>query len=716
MTAASFSSSTGPSSPHHGPSSRSAPSQRLGRVGPMDARALLDGLNDAQREAVTTEAAPLCILAGAGTGKTRVLTRRIAYRCATGSADPRHVLALTFTRKAAGELGTRLRDLGLRDRLAAGTFHALAFAQLRSHWADTRQTAPELLERKLPVLARAVRGMSFKGFQLVDVIGEIEWAKARLVSPARYPEEAARAGRRGPLAPDQIAQIYERYEAEKRSQRKIDFDDLLWQCTAAIERDADFGAAQRWQFRHLFVDEFQDVNPLQLRLLAAWRGDRADLCVVGDPNQAIYTWNGADPRYLGEFDRWFPGGSTVPLSTNYRSSPQVLATANRLLDCGGLKGVRLAATRPDGPVPSVDSYADARTEARAIARAVLDRHGPGSAWSHQAVLVRTNAQTLLVAEACKQVNVPVRLRGQTPYLELPEVKDALRALQRRRGPLAEGLAALEMALHPEAELGDVAEGEDDLSDAELARLRNLEELLRLSGEYTAEDRAPTAAGFVAWLAATVGAEDRDDRSDAVDVMTFHAAKGLEWPIVHVAGVEKGLVPITHAKTGEALDEERRLLYVALTRAERELRISWAQERTFGTRTANRRPSPYLDDLQPLLDALEAGVAPADAGARLPEVRQAVRAARGSRSGPTGRDSLTAEADIAVFEDLKRWRAGRAKAANVPAYVVFDDKTLAALASSRPADPPALLDVPGIGPVKAERFGAEVLEIVGRHET
>ena len=291
-------------------------------------------------------------------------------------------------------------------------------------------------------------------------------------------------------------------------------------------------------------------------------------------------------------------------------------------------------------------------------------------------------------------------------------------LQRRRGPLAEGLAALDAVLHPESEPGQRQDGDDDgggdLSDAELSRLRNLEELLRLAAEFSADDRAPTVPGFLAWLAATVGAEERDDRGDAVDVVTFHAAKGLEWPIVHVAGVEKGLVPITHAKTGEALDEERRLLYVAITRAERELRLSWAQERMFGTRTATRRPSPYLDDLQPLLDALEAGMAPADAGARLPEVRQAVRAARGTRAGPTGRDSLTAEADIAVFEDLKRWRAGRAKAANVPAYVVFDDKTLAALASSRPASAPALLRVPGIGPVKAERFGAEVLEIVERH--
>ncbi|MEY2435505.1 MAG: ATP-dependent helicase UvrD/PcrA [Acidimicrobiaceae bacterium] len=684
----------------------------------MEADALLEGLNDAQRRAVTSDAAPLCILAGAGTGKTRVLTRRIAYRCATGAADPRHVIALTFTRKAAGELATRLRGLGLRDRMAAGTFHAIAYAQLRNHWADKGQAPPELLERKLPVLARAVRGLSFKGFQLVDVIGEIEWAKARLVSPARYAEEATKAGRHPPLAPQQVASIYERYELEKRNQRKIDFDDILWQCTAAIERDADFGAAQRWQFRHFFVDEFQDVNPLQLRLLSAWRGDRADLCVVGDPNQAIYTWNGADPGFLGAFDRHFPGGETVPLSTNYRSSPQVLATANRLLDCGGLKGVRLHPTRGDGPVPSVDVYADAQSEARAIARALLDRHGPGTAWSHQAVLVRTNAQTVLVAEACKAVNVPVRVRGQTPYLELPEVRDALHALQRRRGPLAEGLAALDAVLHPESEPGMPNDGDDDgegeLSDAELTRLRNLEELLRLAAEYSADDRAPTVAGLLAWLAATVGAEERDDRGDAVDVVTFHAAKGLEWPIVHVAGVEKGLVPITHAKTGEALDEERRLLYVAITRAERELRLSWAQERMFGTRTATRRPSPYLDDLQPLLDALEAGMAPADAGARLPEVRQAVRAARGTRAGPTGRDSLTAEADIAVFEDLKRWRAGRAKAANVPAYVVFDDKTLAALASSRPASAPALLRVPGIGPVKAERFGAEVLEIVERH--
>jgi DNA helicase-2/ATP-dependent DNA helicase PcrA len=672
----------------------------------VESDTLLEGLNDAQRQAVTTDAAPLAIIAGAGSGKTRVLTRRIAYRCLERTADARHVLALTFTRKAAGELAGRLRQLGLRDHVAAGTFHALAYAQLRGWWADRGTPPPELLERKARLLGRLLGRNS--SVQAIDVAGEIEWAKARLVPPGAYAAAAVRAARRPPVEPARMADLYQRYEEEKRQQRQVDFDDLLWLCVRAVETDSDFAAAQRWRFRHLFVDEFQDVNPLQFRLLNAWRGDRPDLCVVGDPHQAIYSWNGADPKLLREFDQLVPGASTVALEQNYRSSPQVIATANRVLDSGAVAGLRLRATRPDGPVPTVRSMADDRSEARGVARAVLDRHRPGVAWS-QAVLTRTNAQTVLIAEACRAVGVPVRVRGQRPFLELPEVREAIRSMHRSRAPLAEHLAALEERLSASEEQ------ETSLSDAELDRVRNLEELLRLAAEYTADDRTPNVAGFSAWLSTTVGRDEAGTPGDAVDLATFHAAKGLEWPIVHLAGLEDGLVPIGHARTDEAIAEERRLFYVAVTRAERELRMTWAAERTFGAKVVRRRPSPYLDDLEPLLDALAAGTAPGDAARALPAVRATVRAARGSR-GPRGRagpDNLD-PADRPLFDALRIWRTQRAKAAGVPAYVIFDDKTLVAVATRRPRDPHALRSVPGIGPVKSERFAGEVLEIVGLH--
>ncbi len=672
----------------------------------MESGALLEGLNDQQREAVTTDAAPLAIIAGAGSGKTRVLTRRIAYRCMTGSADPRHVLALTFTRKAAGELGNRLRHLGLRDHVSAGTFHAVAYAQLRGWWADRGTPAPALLDRKVRVLARLL-GRN-QPVQAVDVAGEIEWAKARMVSPDGYAAAALQAGRRPPMDPARMAEVYRRYEDEKRQQRQVDFDDLLWLSVRAMESDTDFASAQRWRYRHLFVDEFQDVNPLQFRLLGAWRGDRPDLCVVGDPHQAIYSWNGADAKLLRELGKHIPGTVTVALERNYRSSPQVIATANCLLDAGAVAGLRLIATRPEGPVPVIRAMADDRSEARGIARALLDRHRPGVTWSHQAVLTRTNAQTVLIAGACRAVGVPVRVRGQLPFLDVPEVREALRAMQHSRVPLSEQLAALEAR---------VSATDDDAaaSDAELERRRNLDELLRLGSEFSGGDRAPDVAGFAAWLATTVGRDDAGTVSDAVDLATFHAAKGLEWPIVHLAGVEDGLVPIGHARTDEAAAEERRLFYVAVTRAERELRMTWAAERTFGAKVMRRRPSPYLGDLEPLLDALAAGVAPADAAGKLPALRDTMHAARGTRGPKTRGDKADlAPADKQLFDELRLWRTQRAKAAGVPAYVIFDDKTLIAVATRRPNDPASLRTVPGIGPVKSERFAGEVLEIVGRH--
>ena len=682
----------------------------------MPADALLEGLNDAQREAVTSQASPLVILAGAGSGKTRVLTRRIAHRCRTDSADPRRVVALTFTRKAAGELGSRLRALGQRDTIAAGTFHAMAYAQLRQRWADRRVQPPTLLERKGQILGRLLGRSS--GVKAIDTAGEIEWAKARMITPADYPREAVAAGRRPPLDPHAMAQLYERYEQEKRSQRMVDFDDLLRLCADAIEGDAEFAATQRWQFRHLFVDEFQDVNPLQFRLLEAWRGDRPDLCVVGDPNQAIYSWNGADPSLITKLASRIPGTETITLERNYRSSPQIVATANRVLECAAVATLRLRATRPEGPIPTVRSHESDSAEARSIARAIARHRGPDAPWSHHAVLTRTNAQTVLLSEALRTAGVPVRVRGQTPFLQLTEIREALRTMQRSRAPFREAMADLALRLPATTDVDDLdldleRTAPPSLSDAELARIHNLEELLRLANEYVADDREPNAPGFQTWLNATVGTDEAGGNADAVDVATFHAAKGLEWPVVHLAGIEAGLVPIGHAQTPEAAAEERRLFYVAVTRAERELTLHWAAERTFGTRLLRRKPSPFLDEIEPLLEALRRGAAPADASSHLPNVRDTVRAAAGKRPG-TRAGATLAPGDQALFDALRSWRSQRAKAASVPAFVIFDDKTLTELASRRPSDKASLLRIPGIGPVKLERYGDDLLTVVAEH--
>ncbi len=641
----------------------------------LDPGALLSGLNDAQREAVTSTATPLCVHAGAGSGKTRVLTRRIAHRATTGSLDPRHTLALTFTRKAAGELRSRLRSLGLRDDVAAGTFHATAFAQLRARWAERGTEAPQLLERKVGFVGGLLRDRDLAQ----DVVGEIEWASARLVSPDDYPEAATEAGRRPPLPLPEMAQVLRRYGERKHEAGMVDFDDLLRLAIRAMTHDAESAAAYRWRYRHLFVDEFQDVNPLQHRLLRAWLGDGDDLFVVGDPHQAIYGWNGADARYIDLFldvypARRYPDAAVLRLADNYRSTPQVLAVAGTILDTA-----RMVAHRPDGDLPVVVEHLDGRAEAKAIARDLRARHGQGRPWSTQAVLVRTNALAASIGEALTAADIPHHLRGSEHLLSRPAVRTVLQRLAREPYELV--LGEVRMALD---EADDEA-GADDLAT-----------LLALRREYEALDPAPSGPAFAAWLVAAVRSGD-GDHGDVVDVSTFHAAKGLEWPVVHLAGLEAGLVPISFAKTDEARAEERRLLYVAVTRAEEEVRLNWAVVRD----GRDRRPSPYLADIEDAIADLAAGRVPADGATRAREARARLRA---TRSAPPAEAS-------ALVEALRAWRTQKAREAAVPAYVILHDKTLHALADARPGSHRELLALPGLGPVKVQRFGDDLLEVV-----
>jgi DNA helicase-2/ATP-dependent DNA helicase PcrA len=678
----------------------------------VDADGLLDGLDPSQRRAVTSAAQPLAIIAGAGSGKTRVLTRRIAHRCLTGDADARHVLALTFTRRAAEELDSRLRTFGLRDLPAAGTFHAVAYAQLRTRWAANGAAAPTVLDRKGRLLARILGGTT--RVSPGDLATEIEWAKARLVDPDGYALAAQQADRRLAVEPQRVAEWFRRYEQDKRKRGVVDFDDLLALTADAIDADPTFAAAQRWRFRHLFVDEYQDLNPLQERLLRSWLGDRRDLAVVGDPNQAIYSWNGADPSYLRDFARHHPGAEVIELEHSYRSTPQILATAAAVLDDGRRGTTPLIAHRPDGPPPTVVGYATDADEASGIARAIHDHHLPGRPWSAQAVLVRTNAQTSVIEAALRRAAIPHRVRGAKQLLDDPEVRDLLRRFDGLREPLATTLADLDVrvgTLREELRAGEELDEETELevlapdeATAVGRRLAAYEQVLRLGHDLLVVEPTARTEGFSGWLRATLNDEGRD-QGDAVSILTFHAAKGLEWPVVHLAGLEAGLVPITHARTPAARDEERRLLYVALTRGADVVRCTWAAQRTFGLQSFERRPSPYL----PRLREATAELADAVAGTLDPE--PGLQASRSALDRPPPPPVAELEDDHAVRVTLQSWRAEIARRAGARPTVVLSDKAIEALVRSRPATPDDLARVRDVGPSVRERHGGALLDLL-----
>jgi superfamily I DNA/RNA helicase len=610
------------------------------------AEELLVDLTPAQREAVASEAAPLIVVASAGAGKTRVLTRRIGYRVAGGTADPGHVLALTFTRKAAGEMQERLHRLGMREQIAAGTFHSVASAQLRRWWADRRRTPPTLLERKGRLLGTLVSARpALSSAPVSDLAGQIEWAKARMVTPERFAEVARTHGRAMPagVPASEIAALYERYEHEKTRRGLVDFDDILAGCADAMERDPSFAAAQRWRWRHLFVDEFQDLNPLQFRLLMGWLGSSADFCAVGDPNQAIYGWNGADVGLLSRVSEQWPEASVVNLDDNHRCTPQIVRAAASVLGAGG---IRLSSSATNGSEPTVRCYASDSAEAQGVALAVRRAHSDGRRWSDLAVLARTNAQLAPLRDALAAAGVPFWA--------------------------------------PSAEL-EGAEGE----------LRS------------AAGRSSAGPG----------------ESDVVTLCSFHRAKGLEWESIWVVGLEAGLVPIARAATARATEEERRLLYVALTRAGRDLHCSWARTRTFGGRPVPREPSPWLDLISPSRLAGTSGDGQ-DVQAEVDFWRGRLRAQRqdlaghdrsaARRRGRANREAARwPEPDPEIVADLRSWRSQAARASGVPAYVILHDATISAVASLRPRDTDELVQVPGLGPVKVARYGPTLLAIVAK---
>jgi DNA helicase-2/ATP-dependent DNA helicase PcrA len=643
---------------------------------------------------------PVRILAGAGTGKTRTITHRTAYALASGEVPASAVLTVTFTRRAAGELRDRLRHLGVPP-VQASTFHAAALRQLGYFWPRVHGEAlPPLLDRRLPTVARAatrVLRRSLPPGQLSDITSEVDWAKASLVPAARYAQAARRTRREAPLEPDTIADIFDAYEALKGDQ--LDFDDLLTRAAQLLWEDEGVGSEFRARYRWFSIDEYQDTSPAQQQLLEAWLGDQAagspELCVVGDVSQTIYTFAGADADHLLDFERRYPDAATVRLVRDYRSTPQVVDVANRVLDAArgpsARLAIRLVGQRPAGPSPRLEQYASDEDEASAVAERVAALLGQGIPAREIAVLVRTNARAEVYEEALDSLSIPYVLRGATWFFDRPEVRSVLGQLRRRaltehgERPAQEAVGTL---------LAGLGHG-DEPPRGETARQRweSIDSLARMAAGEDAADL--TLREWVALMTARAAA-GHSPADDAVTVATLHAAKGLEWDAVFVVGVSEGRLPIRFAETPAEIEEERRLFYVGVTRAREHLWVSWA-----------RTPSRFLDGLRP---REVVGRTSPRAGGGSRRSRGPGRAGHPGTAGSTPAVPLT-ESQKALLDQLREWRLTVSRAANTPAFTVFTDATLAGIATSRPTTVPALLAVKGVGPAKAERYGDAVLDIV-----
>src|SRR4051794_25084845 len=571
---------------------------------------VLAGLDPEQRTAVTAPAGPVCILAGAGTGKTRAITHRIAHRALTGDVSPRHVLAVTFTARAAAEMRARLAQLGA-GAVQARTFHAAALRQLRyfaPRLFDGR-AMPELMESKIRLVGLAAARANLRADRAVarDLASEIEWAKACMVEPGEYPVAAAKARREPPHEPAKVAEVFAAYETLKRRQGVIDFEDMLRAAVWAIEEHADVAEQVRAQYRHFVVDEYQDVNPLQQRLLDAWLGGRDDLTVVGDASQTIYSFTGATSAYLIDFPRRWRDAVVVRLVRDYRSTPQVVGLANAVIrQARGTEArlrLELQGQRPPGPEPDLKIFPDEPGEAAAVARRCAQLIAAGTPASEIAVLFRTNAQSEAYEEALAEAQVPYVVRGAERFFERPEMRQAMIALRSAtrttpgEAPLVEavvdGLAATGWVRGRPPAGGQAREQWEALSAIvtlaeEYARTPSLLPL----GEPATVQRDVTLADFVAEL--TRRAEQQHAPVvEGVTLASLHSAKGLEWDAVFLVGLAEGTLPTTYAKTPEQLEEERRLLYVGVTRARQWLWLSYGQARSSGR---PRRPSRFLPQL------------------------------------------------------------------------------------------------------------------------
>ena len=695
------------------------------------ADAVLDALDPEQREVAAHPSGPMCVLAGAGTGKTRAITHRIAYGVLSGVYQPQRVLAVTFTARAAGEMRTRLRDLGVGG-VQARTFHAASLRQLHYFWPQAIGGAsPEVMPHKASAVAEAGSRLRLRldSPAIRDLSSEIEWSKVSLLTPESYAAAAAAARREPPAGLDAtaMARLIAAYEEVKTDRGVIDFEDVLLLMVGILREHEEVARAVRNQYRHFVVDEYQDVNRLQQTLLDLWLGERRDICVVGDPAQTIYSFTGASPEHLLSFRTRHPDARTVELVRNYRSTPQVVTLANLVLrGPGGQRrsgSVELRAQRADGPVPELVVADNDPDEAAAVATRIASLLDAGHPPSEVAVLFRTNGQSEAFESALAERGIPYLVRGGERFFSRKEVRDAV-VLMRGAARSDDGSVPL-TDLARDVLLGAGWSREAPTSGgAARERWESLAALAGLADDLFATDPQARMPALVREL------EERAAASHAptvqgVTLASFHAAKGLEWDTVFLVGCSDGLLPITMADTPEAVEEGRRLLYVGVTRARERLVLSYAGARTPGAK-ATRRPSRFLDGTSSVLgDGARSQArrrkAPgtgggAGGGKGKPAVRSTCRTCGAdlgtARERTIGRCSTCPPTmDERLFEALREWRLETAREADVPAFVVFTDATLTAIAEKVPRDVAALSRITGVGPAKLERYGAAVLSLL-----
>jgi ATP-dependent DNA helicase UvrD/PcrA len=637
----------------------------------MERRAILEGLNPEQRRAAEAVRGPVCILAGAGSGKTTTITRRIAWQVASSAVRSDEILAVTFTDKAAGEMRARLQRLGV-DGVEARTFHSAALAQLRR----AKGEGPGRILASKALLLRQIGNTlppPYRFRPAGDLATEVEWAKNRRLTPQGY--RNALNGHEPPIPDDLMATVFREYERRKEASGLIDFEDLLELAVRMYEEDEWALAALRERYTAFTVDEYQDVNLLQQSLLELWVGARDDLCAVGDDYQSIYGFTGASPQWLLGLASRFPQATVVRLEENYRSSPQVLGLANRLVPKLGGAEKTLRATRPEGPEPELRGFDSPEDEGGFVLERVRALRAEGVPHEEMAVLMRLNARSVDFEELFADAKIPFQGAALLS-------RDAARQLL--KGLRGAGFGSLAQEVRRVARQQGMAEPvPDGLGERELVRQADLARLCKLAEEF--DDGSRTVEQWVEWLRARFdhgvdnGSAGRagkaslgvaSERPSGVHLLTLHRAKGLEFDAVFLPRVEEKELPCKPAMRVPAqLAEERRLLYVGITRARRHLALTWAG-----------KPSRFL---------LELGVQAAPP--------------------PALRKARVEEPDDPTYQALKRWRLQRAKSDEIPAYVVFHNSTLAEIAARRPKTIAELSSVPGVGPTKLERYGRDLLE-------
>jgi DNA helicase-2/ATP-dependent DNA helicase PcrA len=535
------------------------------------AEEILAALDPDQRAVALATRGPVCVIAGAGTGKTRAITHRIAYAVAIGTMDPTKVLALTFTAKAAGEMRTRLRALGV-PTVAARTIHAAALKQLLYFWPTVfGGRTPDLITTKTGFLTEAINragltdSLRASNRELMrDLASEIEWAKVSQVAPTDYIAEVSARQQKPRVNPEQMVQIYTAYESIKKEELAIDFEDVLLLCAAMLEQEPDVRERVQDQYRYFTIDEYQDISPVQQRLINAWLGNRQEICVVGDPAQTIYSFAGATPTFLNSFTQRFPEAEVIRLTTGYRSTPEIIFAANALLRHGQM-GQELVAHNGHGSKPMVSSYQDESAEVAGILNEISTLLSDGTPPQEIAILARTNSQLATAEKALRNANLPYQVRNTEKFFERKEIRDFLSQVRKASVIPSDGWIDELRTLAQPYLTGDAIDG--------IAALLHLAR--ELDGDPTFEPK--TLRTYLREV------EDRVQQNNpptmpVLTLATLHAAKGLEWERVFLMGASDGQLPLA----GSDRDEERRLFYVGITRAKADLHISY-----------QRTPSPFL---------------------------------------------------------------------------------------------------------------------------